>query len=163
MPGLAAGGSPQGRGALRSAINELKSGAGEIGGNNRGPFVRKYLNGLASEGDSWCAGFVSWCYSQNPGGARRFRYTVGARDMLRQFKERGWAHAPGDGYVPEPGDIVVWWRVRADGWQGHVGLVHQLANGMLYTIEGNKSTRVQGFSYVMSRMEKLLGFGQVPS
>jgi hypothetical protein len=82
--------------------------------------------------------------------------------MLRQFRDRGWAHAPGSGYEPEPGDIVVWWRVRADGWQGHVGLVHQVKDGMLYTIEGNKSTRVQGFSYVYSRMEKLLGFGQVP-
>jgi hypothetical protein len=33
---------------------------------------------------------------------------------------------------------------------------------MLYTIEGNKSPRVQGFSYVSSRMDKLLGFGEVP-
>jgi hypothetical protein len=30
---------------------------------------------------------------------------------------------------------------------------------MLYTIEGNRSPRVQGFSYVFSRMEKLLGYG----
>jgi hypothetical protein len=33
---------------------------------------------------------------------------------------------------------------------------------MVYTIEGNKSPRVQGFSYVLSRIEKLLGFGHVP-
>jgi hypothetical protein len=48
-----------------------------------------------------------------------------------------------------------------DGWQGHVGLVHQVKDGMLYTIEGNRSPRVQGFSYVLSRMDKLLGFGHV--
>ncbi|HBH87594.1 MAG TPA: peptidoglycan-binding protein, partial [Syntrophaceae bacterium] len=65
-------------------------------------------------------------------------------------------------YEPKPGDIVVWWREKLEGWQGHVGLVHQLKNGMLYTIEGNKSTRVQGFSYVFSRMEKLLGYGHIP-
>jgi hypothetical protein len=40
--------------------------------------------------------------------------------------------------------------------------VHQVADGMLYTIEGNRSPRVQGFSYVFSRMDKLLGFGHVP-
>jgi hypothetical protein len=122
--------------------------------------VRKYLNGLAPEGNSWCASFVSYCFAQS--GAMPFTYTVGARDMLRQFRERGWAHEPGSGFEPRPGDIVVWWRVRADGWQGHVGFVHQVKDGMLYTIEGNKSTTVQGFSYVLSRMDQLLGFGRVP-
>jgi hypothetical protein len=56
----------------------------------------------------------------------------------------------------------VWWREQLAGWKGHVGFVHQLRDGMLYTIEGNKSPRVQGFSYVFSRMDKLLGFGQAP-
>lgn len=91
-----------------------------------------------------------------------FLYTVGARDMLRKFQERGWAHQPQTGYEPQPGDIVVWWREQLAGWRGHVGLVHQLRDGMLYTIEGNKSPKVQGFSYVFSRMDKLLGFGHVP-
>lgn len=161
MPPASLGGSPRGRAALAVAIREMKAGAGEIGGDNRGPFVRKYLNGIVPEGNSWCASFVSFCYSRHKRGIP-FDYTVGARDLLRQLRSRGWAHAPGSGYEPEPGDIVVWWRVRADGWQGHVGLVHQLKDGMLYTIEGNKSPRVQGFSYVYSRMEKLLGFGRVP-
>ena len=51
---------------------------------------------------------------------------------------------------------------RTYRWKGHVGLVHRLTDGMLYTIEGNKSPKVQGFSYVFSRMDKLLGFGHVP-
>lgn len=161
MPPAALGGSPRGRAALTAAIGELKAGAREIGGNNRGPFVRKYLNGLVPEGNSWCAGFVSWCFAQHSDGIP-FRYSVGARDILRQFQRQGWAHPPADRYEPQPGDIVVWWRVKADGWQGHIGLVHQLTDGMLYTIEGNRSPRVQGFSYVYSRMAKLLGFGHVP-
>jgi hypothetical protein len=156
------GGSRAGRLALAAAIGELSAGAGEIGGDNRGPFVRKYLNGLAPEGSSWCAGFVSWCYHRAKDRGARFEYTVGARALLADLKRRGWAHAPGSGYAPMPGDVVVWWRVRAEGWQGHAGLVHQVRDGMLYTIEGNKSPRVQGFSYVASRMERLLGFGHVP-
>lgn len=76
MPPPALGGSRLGRKALQSGINEIRAGAGEIGGDNRGPFVRKYLNGLGEE--------------------------------------------------------------------------------------GNKSPKVQGFSYVLSRMDKLLGFGHVP-
>lgn len=165
MPGPELGGSPLGRSALGSAIGELKAGAGEEGGNNRGPWVRKYLQpaGL-EEGNSWCASFVSWCYLQACGDdldAMPFVYSPGARDLLRQFKKQGWGHPPGEGYQPQPGDLVVWWRLRLQGWRGHVGLVHQLKDGMLYVIEGNKSPRVQGFSYVHSRMEKLLGFGHV--
>ncbi len=57
---------------------------------------------------------------------------------------------------------MVWWRERLQGWRGHVGLVYLLRDGMLYTIEGNKSSRVQGFSYVLGRMERLLGFGHAP-
>ncbi|WP_426700927.1 CHAP domain-containing protein [Rhodanobacter sp. Col0626] len=162
----ARGGSKRGRAALAAAIGELKANAREIGGDNRGAFVRKYLApaGL-DEGNSWCAGFVSFCFMQAAGGDRKampFAYTASARTLLAEFKDNGWASAPGSGYTPVPGDIVVWWRVSLAGWLGHVGLVHSVQDGMLYTIEGNHSPRVQGFSYVLSRMDKLLGFGHLP-
>ncbi len=130
-------------------MDELNAGAREIGGNNRGQFVLKYLNRLTPEGSSWCAGFVSWCFSQNQDGMP-FEYTVGARDILRQFKNKGWSHETGSRYEQVPGDVVVWWRVRTSGWQGLVGIVYQHLDSMLYTIEGNKSQRVQGFPYVFS-------------
>jgi hypothetical protein len=160
-----AGGSILGRAALAAAIGELRTGAGEIGGNNSGPWVMKYLAPAdLSEGNPWCASFVSWCYLQASGGnkhAMPFAYCPGARNLLQEFKDKGWAFAPKSGYQPQPGDIVVWWREKLSGWLGHVGFVHQLKDGMLYTIEGNKSPNVQGFSYVFSRMDKLLGFGHV--
>lgn len=162
----AGGGSALGRAALAAAIGELKAGACEQGGNDCGPFVRKYLApaGVA-EGNSWCAAFVSWCYLQASGGsaaAMPFAYTPGARALLAEFKAKGWSNPPGSDYAPQPGDVVVWWRVSLAGWLGHAGLVHSVQDGMLYTIEGNRSPRVQGFSYVLSRMTKLLGFGHVP-
>jgi hypothetical protein len=163
MPSDGAGGSQVGREALAAAIGELRAGAGEIGGNNAGPFVRKYLQvaGVA-EGNSWCASFVSWCYLQASGGdAARMPFPCcpGARGLLAEFRDKGWARAPNESYQPAPGDMVFWWRVNLNGWQGHVGLVYELKDGMLYTIEGNRSPRVQGFSYVLSRMDRLLGFG----
>jgi hypothetical protein len=166
MPPSDAGGSTLGRSALHYAIEELKSGACEVGGNNRGPYVRKYLTPAGiEEGNSWCASFVSWCYLQACGGdkaAMPVPYCPGARALLQKYKDKGWAYGPGSGYDPVPGDIVVWWREKLQGWMGHVGLVYQVKDGMLYTIEGNRSPNVQGFSYVMSRMDKLLGFGHVP-
>ncbi len=166
MPADELGGSNIGRIALSTAINEMNNGAGEIGGNNMGPWVKKYLDpaGL-DEGNSWCASFVSWCYLQAAGGDKSkmtFPYSPGARALLSIFKNNNWAQNPNSNYQPLPGDLVFWWRVKLDGWQGHVGLIQQLKDGMLYTIEGNKSPHVQGFSYVFSRMDQLLGFGHVP-
>jgi len=42
------------------------------------------------------------------------------------------------------------------------GIVHHVEHGVLYTIEGNRTPQVHGFDYVLSRMEKLLGYGHVP-
>ncbi|HEU5453063.1 MAG TPA: peptidoglycan-binding protein [Terriglobales bacterium] len=165
MPPPEAGGSRLGRAALQAAIGELKAGAGEVGGNNSGPFVLKYLQPAGMpEGEAWCASFASWCYLQAAGTRTNmpFAYCPGARKLLQEFKDKGWAHAPGDSYQPLPGDLVFWWRVRADGWQGHVGFVYQLLDGRLYTVEGNKTPNVQGFSYVFTRMSQLLGYGHVP-
>ena len=166
MPAPELGGSILGRAALETAIGELNAGACEIGGDNCGPWVKKYLAPVGlPEGNSWCASFVSWCYLQASGGNKSsmpFAYCPGARALLQEFKEKGFAYPPNSGYEPKPGDIVVWWREKLEGWLGHVGLVHQLKDGWLYTIEGNKTSSVHGFSYVFSRIDKLLGFGHVP-
>jgi len=155
------GGSKSGRAALAIAIEELKAGAQEIGGNNRGPWVNKYLNGLAEEGSSWCAGFVSYCFF-NSGMAMPFNYTVSARDLLNQLNSRKWIYQLSDFSSPESGDIVFWWRNHSQSWQGHVGIVHHYHNGILNTIEGNRTSRVEGFSYRIGEMKGVLGFGRVP-
>jgi hypothetical protein len=165
MPPAIYGGSEIGRAALKTAILELKAGAREIGGDNCGPWVKKYLEpaGL-QEGNSWCASFVSWCFFKAFGGDvnnMSFPYSSLARELLISLRKRGWTKSPDSGYYPLPGDVIIWWRVALQGWQGHAGIVHQLKDGILYTIEGNRSPRVQGFSYIFSRMEKLLGFGHV--
>jgi hypothetical protein len=161
MPLPELGGSERGRHALAVALGELKAGAGEEDGPGAGPWIRKYLNGLAPEGSTWCAGFVSWCFWQDPGGPP-FPYTVSARKLFGELGQRGWAHLSGEPYMPRPGDLVVWSRLDADGREDHVGLVHHVAYGVLYTVEGSHAPRVQGFSYVLSHLERLLGYAQVP-
>jgi hypothetical protein len=160
MPPKARGGSQRGRAALETAIEEMKAGAREIGSNNSGRFVKKYLGGILDPPANWCAGFVSWCFAQHLDDIP-FRYSLGARDIRFQFKEKGWLLEEGE--VPEPGDIIVWWRGQPDGWKGHIGFVHHCENGIVYTIEGNKGAfpaRVRGFDYVLSRVDRLLGFGR---
>lgn len=160
----ASGGSPRGRAALKVALAEMAAGACEQNGNNNGPWVKKYLNNVVSTPNNWCAGFVSWCFDQHPDGVP-YKYSVGARNVRDQFRAKGWAYDLGSGTTPEPGDIIVWWRGQPDGWMGHIGLVHHTADGIVYTIEGNKGefpAPVRSFSYVQSRIDKLLGFGRVP-
>jgi len=161
LPSIKYGGSAIGRAALAVAINELKSGAKEIGGANSGEWVKKYLNGLAPKGSSWCAAFVSYCFA-NSGFQIPFQYSVSARDLFNQLKSRSWSYNRESGITPEPGDIVVWWRGAPDGWQGHTGIVHHFSNGCLYTIEGNRTLKVEGFTYRLNTMRKLLGLGRVP-
>jgi hypothetical protein len=160
---LTPGGSARGRAALKVALAEIAAGAGEEGGNNRGPFVKKYLNGIIDPPADWCAGFVSWCFDQHPAGCP-YGYTLGARDTLKRCRTRGW------GYdhrieVPQPGDIVVWRRGPVEGWMGHIGLVLQVTDGgMLHTVEGNKGgfpSRVRTFVYVRHAMDTLLGYARV--
>jgi hypothetical protein len=166
LPPPGSGGSAKGRAALGVALDELRQGAGEVGGDNRGPWVTKYLapSGLA-EGNAWCAAFVSWCFlraadDQKP--AMPFPYQVGARKLLRAFRDKGWARGPGDGYAPVPGDLAFWWREQRQGSLGHVGFVYEVKDGIVYTVEGNRSPKVAGFHHVLGRMEQLLGFGHVP-
>jgi hypothetical protein len=154
------GGSARARAALAIALQEYSAGHGEEGGNNRGPHVRKYLNGLAPEGSSWCAGFVSWCFQQS--GPMPFDYTVGARDVLRQLRQAKMGVTPTDTDPPRPGDVIVWWRKAPTSWEGHVGLVLGYQGGVLTTIEGNKTPKVGVFRYTFAKIDQLLGFARVP-
>lgn len=166
MPDISLGGSSVGRSALQTAINEMKNGAREIGGENLGEYVAKYLGPVGLRPPQhWCASFVSWCFLQAIGGNKEdmpFNYSPGARDIYSQFRRKRWHFKWGDpgGKTPEPGDIVAWYRYTLADWQGHIGLVHHYTDGFLYTIEGNRSSKVEGFDYVIVRMEKLLGFGR---
>lgn len=163
-PGLgipASGGSATGRGALQAALAEMAAGHGEVGGNNMGPHVKKYLNGLVTTPNDWCAGFVSWCF-KNSGQPMPFNYTVGARDVLKQFRNKGWGVSPTSASPPLPGDVIVWWRGAPSGWKGHAGIVHSYTHGIVRTVEGNKTPKVNSFNYSLGTIDRLLGFGRAP-
>lgn len=157
------GGGRAGRAALRAALGEMSLGASEVGANNSGPWVEKYLNGIIPAPANWCAGFVTWCCTHAPGGIP-FNYHLGARNIRDRFRRKRWAFDATQ-RLPEPGDIAAWWCGQPDSWMGHIGLVHHVADGILYTVEGNKGgfpAPVGVFDYVLGRMDRLLGFGSVP-
>ena len=156
--------------ALEVALEEMLAGAGEVGGNNQGPFVAKYHRVtpdiLEVKQWNWCAAFVSFCFRNGAakiGKDMPFKYSGGAQNILKQFQSKGWGYKPNE-QEPKPGDIVVWKRGSAE-WMGHIGIVYEYKDGILYTIEGNRGkypSRVAKFSYVFSNMKSLLGFGRIP-
>lgn len=168
------GGSTIGRAALKVAIEEMTKGAGEEGGNNMGPFVAKYHRMPEERSNklkyAWCAAFVSFCFSKASSRLNRsmpFKYTGGAQNILNQAKANNkYVFKPGDSYnedlnldIPQPGDVVVWKR-GSKAWQGHVGIVHSVSDGIMYVVEGNRGpypSKVAVYDYTISKMENLLG------
>src|SRR5262249_45998465 len=106
---------------------------------------------------NWCAGFVCWCLKSS--GPMPFQYTLGARSILSLAEQAGLTVFKDPiAMLPLPGDIVVWWRESLAGWKGHTGFVHHVDQGHLFTIEGNRTSRVEGFDYSLVGMATLLGF-----
>lgn len=145
---------------VKVAEQELKKGAKEIGGNNRGTFVEKYLQGTGLKAPQpWCAAFVSWCLYE---AGRRLRvkpklpYTAGSRVLLNAAKRLKLV-------VPEPerGALVFWTRGNPEGPFGHVGIVCNREADKIVTIEGNKGGRVCTLEYELGKMPCLLGFARV--
>jgi len=160
MPDDAFGGSARGRAALQVAVGEALAGAGEGGGDNMGPDVDKYLHDIVEPPNNWCAGFVCWCLANS--GSMPFPYTVGARMILTLAEQAGLTTFKDPiATRPRPGDIVVWWRDGPASWRGHTGFVHHVDQGRLFTLEGNKTSRVEGFDYPLVGMERLLGFVRI--
>lgn len=181
MPEARYGGTKIGRLALEYAIKEANLGAKEEGGNNSGQWVTKYLDGQAPIGSSWCSAFVSWCYGQSAKdlGHAGIGYHVAARGLFNWMKRKGFIRSRFR--LPEPGDMIFFWRVALDDWRGHVGIVHHVEldsdhNEKIYTIEGNRTSKVEMFSYSTAvaipksgvqdftdpEMKKLMGYGRIP-
>jgi len=128
-------------------IATIELGHGEIGGNNRGYYVRQYLNG--QENLPWCAGFVSYCLRKS---GVKVPYTLRAKDFLKLGKIVK---------NPQTGDIIVFSR---KGGGGHTGLIFKVTNDKIITIEGNTGdfpSIVRQKVYTRNNIPNLLGFVRI--
>jgi len=55
---IAAANQSPGQMVVLYAQQHLQSAPREVGGNNRGPWVRLYMNGFEGDAAKWCAGFA---------------------------------------------------------------------------------------------------------
>jgi hypothetical protein len=104
----------------------------------------------------WCACFVSWCAEQcgyiEAGIIPMF---AGCSVGVQWFKDREqWQD---NTYTPRTGDIIFFdWE--ADGECDHVGIVENVEDGYVNTIEGNTSDSVARRSYELGSV-KIYGYG----
>ena len=135
----------------------------EIGASNGQKYWSWYGFGSYQE---WCACFVSWCGEQagliESGAMPRFSL---CSDGMSWFQSHGKWQAAGS--TPTAGTLVFFdWG--SDGVPDHVAIVEKCENGIVYTVEGNTSTRVNGESvrgvwqhqYSISS-HSILGYGTI--
>ena len=130
---------------------------GNVGGQ---PYWSWY--GFGSRVD-WCACFVSWCANEcgyiDAGVIPKF---AGCSNGVQWFKDRGlWQD---NSYEPRPGDIIFFdWDNKGssgpqDGLPDHVGIVENVENGIVYTVEGNSGDSCRERGYPIGHYE-ICGYG----
>ena len=134
---------------LRSDVVRIARGNlgyGEEEGNNDGPLLRA-IGG--QPGHEWCALFAGYCYRKallildapgfDPGWTVRRPGVprIGAKELVKAAWGAG-ALRFTDPLIAKPGDLICWHRRTGPiSWKGHVGIVEEVKDGLVHTIEGN--------------------------
>lgn len=111
----------------------------EVGGPNRGPWVRLYTGGNEGDNWAWCAGFVSFILKQASdlmGTPMPIAGSVGCDQLASQAKAKNLFIAEQDGHETlRPGSLFLVRKTPTD-WT-HTGLVVEIQPEFFRTIEGN--------------------------
>jgi hypothetical protein len=112
----------------------------EIGGQNRGPWVRLYMEGREGTDWAWCAGFVTFVVRQAVELMNRQMPIAGSfscDSLASQARSAGLFVSEGEATpgVMDPGTIFLVKRTPTD-WT-HTGFVTHLERTAFDTIEGN--------------------------
>jgi hypothetical protein len=133
----ATGGAAQGGSMVQIAAAEVGQAESPPGSNNS-PRIAEYRSATrgAPGPGPWCAYFVSWVARKAGTPVGEQGQGFGSVDALYAWAQRaGKAEPASSGYVPKPGDLIV--------WDEHIGIVESVRpDGSVNTIEGNSSDRV---------------------
>ena len=149
--------------ALNNSDESLKEGVkrfievavNEVGTREESVNITKYGKWFGADGNEWCAMFVAWCaykagilYTLVP----RFGY---CEDAYNWYKSRGKYRERQSGYIPKPGDVILFHNGRLFN---HSGIVERVEKNIIYTIEGNVSDSVRRGIHDISE-SKIHGYG----
>ena len=130
-----------GRMVVAFARQHLRQKPREVGGQNRGPWVRLYMRGNEGDDFPWCAGFVSFVLKaacEQIGQDLPVKSTFSC-DLLAQSGKDNDRFVPGGPNVDtqqlRPGSIFLVRKTSTD-WT-HTGIVTKVDEKVFLTIEGN--------------------------
>ena len=94
--------------------------------------------------DHWCAWFATWCYKEC--GLGDIVDVSNPNYCPTVWNEAGGVkHPHGDGYVPQPGDLVLFHNGTR---YNHIAIVSKIENGVVYWIGGNQGGNCPSGSHV---------------
>ena len=103
----------------------------------------------------WCQSFIAWCAKQAGVPSSEIKRTAGTIDAMDFFKSKGtWK---GRDYTPQSGDIIYFYSSSSNSGY-HVGIVSDVSNGQINTIEGNYSNKVATHSVALFS-SSIVGYG----
>jgi len=127
--------------AVYYAKQHLKQHPREIGGQNKGPWVRLYMTGNEGRAWPWCAGFISFILKQASRSLKistPVKTSFSCNTLAANAKRKG-IFIDGskikDKSQITPGSIFLS-RKTASNWV-HAGIVIQVDDEVFHTIEGN--------------------------
>jgi len=138
------------------AKQHLKQHPREVGGQNKGPWVRLYMKGNEGRAWSWCAGFVSFILKQagrslkisTPVKTSLSCNTLAANAKRREIFFNG-SRIKNKSQIA-PGSLFIS-RKTASNWV-HAGIVIQADDEVFHTIEGNTNDKGSHEGYEVCRM-----------
>ncbi|HYH04424.1 MAG TPA: peptidoglycan-binding domain-containing protein [Bacillota bacterium] len=138
--------APQGRSlnemVVAYALQHLKEFPREVGGQNRGPWVRLYMQGSEGSGWPWCVGFVGFVLRQ---AAQSLNISVPLKtsfscDRMAVNAQTNRLFIPGEQAEDKsriaPGSLFLIRGKQAGDWV-HTGIVVQTYPDLMLTVEGN--------------------------
>ena len=108
----------------------------------------------------WCAMFVSFCINYADIPESDVPLDCSCRNWVDTLAEQGMYHEVTSDYQPEPGDII-FFSVKKNGVSDHVGLVAEVTENKIKTIEGNSNDQVEYNTYGITD-GRILGYGELP-
>ena len=116
----------------------------ETPGELNNPEVMKYFHETGrkwvdADSTPWCDAFIDWCCMKIE---IPFTHGLNAREWINegvQVKTIGEA------------DLVLFWRVSPDSWQGHIAIPIVERGDMIFSLGGNQSDMVRISPYYKNR------------
>ncbi len=127
-------------------------GVWEWPGTDNNPRVLNYFKEIGqtwvkNDETAWCAAFVNWCLVK---AGKPQTGSLAARSFLSYGVSTK---------NPQLGDIVVFWRGKIDGAEGHVGFYISETQSYVYVLGGNQSDQVNILRFSKAQ---LLDYRQIP-